>query len=219
MPEDAPYLLHSVSVVVTAEYHNPSILTHDFLQSREIVPPEWEPAEAITTPPVSSVRYPQGIHWIVGQSNLTVTENCESPFRDDYLVYEIICKYLGHLPHVNYRDLGLNCVVSRKQNLPEEWLTERFLRPGTWSEYGQESPRMVPRFILNSGAVVCNLSFDAGAVTLSGGKSNPAVIVNVNMHHRGPLDVGDLRMAIGRWKERQEFVISALDKLLKRSQT
>ncbi len=208
-------MLHSVSVVVTAEYHNPSILTGDFLKSREIMPPDWKPAEAITTPPVSSVRYHKGVHWIVDQSNLTVTENCDSSFRDDYLVYKIVRRYLELLPHVNYRDLGLNCIVSRKQSDPEKWLTERFLRPGPWSECGQESPRMVPRFILNTDDATCNLSFNAKEVTPPGDNSHAAVIVNVNMHHSGPLKVNDLRMAIGRWKERQDFVISALDKFLK----
>ena len=33
-----PLLVHSVSVVVTAEFHNPSILNSDFLESKEIVP-------------------------------------------------------------------------------------------------------------------------------------------------------------------------------------
>ena len=83
---ETPYWLHSVSVVVTAEFHNPSILNPDFLTSNEIVPPDWTVTEAVTTPPVSMVRYDNAIQWIVDQSNLTVTEICESPFRDDYHV-------------------------------------------------------------------------------------------------------------------------------------
>ena len=57
MPQDLPYWLHSVSVVVTAEFHNPSILNPDFLESKEIVPSDWTGTEAITTPQVSFVRY------------------------------------------------------------------------------------------------------------------------------------------------------------------
>ncbi len=41
MPEDTSYWLHTVSVVVTAEFHNPSILNPDFLVSREIIPADW----------------------------------------------------------------------------------------------------------------------------------------------------------------------------------
>ena len=66
MPEDTSYWLHTVSVVVTAEFHNPSILNPDFLVSREIIPADWVVTEAVTTPPVSVVRYNNGIQWVVG---------------------------------------------------------------------------------------------------------------------------------------------------------
>ena len=98
MPQDLPYWLHSVSVVVTAEFHNPSILNPDFLVSKEIVPEDWEVSETITTPSVSVVSYSQGIQWRVDQSQLNVVENCESSFRDNYHVYELVNAYLTKLP-------------------------------------------------------------------------------------------------------------------------
>ena len=46
MSENPPISLHSVSVVVTAQFHNPSILNPDFLESREIVPADWTVADS-----------------------------------------------------------------------------------------------------------------------------------------------------------------------------
>ena len=112
MSSDSPFWLHSVSVVVTAEFHNPSILNQSFLVSQEIVSKDWEVEEAITTPPFSVLRYSNGIQWIVEQSKLTVSEKPESSFKDEYQVHQLANRYLEKLPHVPYRSLGLNCQVS-----------------------------------------------------------------------------------------------------------
>ena len=90
MPDQAHFWLHSVSVVVTAGFHNPSILNPDFLKSRGIVPMDWEPKRTITTPQFSTIQFHNGIKWTVDQSKLTVVEACESQFRDSYLVYDLV---------------------------------------------------------------------------------------------------------------------------------
>ena len=219
LPEGAPYRLHAVSVVVTAEFHNPSILNPDFLASRGIVPADWETTEAVTTPPVSIVRYSNGIQWIVEQSKLTVNEVCESPFRDDYRVYELVKAYLSKLPQVPYRSLGLNCAVSMRQEDPGRWLTQRFLKPGAWLKGKPEIVGLKPNFAMDAGDATCNLTLSDGDVQQLEDGSERAILITVNVHHDGPLDVDRLRMAIDRWPERQAFAISALDKLLRNPQT
>ena len=119
------FRLNTVSVVITAEFHNPSILNRDFLASQGIVPPDWEVTASIITPPVSVVRYENGIEWTVDQSRLNVMEKCGSLFRKDYSVHRLVNAYLEKLPHVPYRSLGLNCNVSMAVNNPQHWITER----------------------------------------------------------------------------------------------
>ena len=216
MPKDNLYRLHSVSVVVTAESHNPSILNPDFLVSQGIVPETWKVAEAITIPPVSVVSYRNGIRWTVEQPKLTVVENCGPFFQNEYRVYGLVAAYLEKLPHVPYRSLGLNCVVSIKQDDPEWWLTQRFLKSGLWIEGEPKVLRMVPKFTLDAGEAVCHLSFTGGQTTPSQGEPETAVIVKSNMHHAGPLDVNGLKTAINQWRSRQDFVTGALEKFLGR---
>ena len=218
MPEDTPYRVHSVSVVVTAEFHNPSILNRDFLMSNGIVPKDWEVVEAITTPPVSIVRYSNGIQWNVDQSRLTVEENCGSPFQNEYLAHRLAVAYLETLPHVPYRSLGLNYVVSIKQDDPEHWLSQRFLRPGPWTEREPKVLGMVPKFTLDAHGAACHLSFSAGQNTPPQGEPESSVIVSGNIHHPGPLNLEGLRSAIRHWPEKQDFFISALDNLLRQPQ-
>ena len=216
MPDDISYRLHSVSVVVTAEFHNPSILNRDFLVSREIVPEDWDVAEAITTPPVSIVSYANGIQWTVDQSTLRVVENCDSSFRDDYVVYKLVDAYLEKLPHVPYRSLGLNCVISLGQSHPQRWLTERFLKRGPWQEGEPKILHMIPNFTVNARDAVCNLSLSGGQVNNQQNEPMDSVLVNSNVHHAGPLDANELRAAIANWAEKQTIVLLALNKLLER---
>ena len=219
MPEDTSYWLHTVSVVVTAEFHNPSILNPDFLVSREIIPADWVVTEAVTTPPVSIVRYNNGIQWVVDQSNLTVTELCQSPFRDNYQVYGLVDAYLEKLPHVPYRSLGLNCSASIKQDDPDQWLMQRFLKPGSWLEGKPNILGLKPSFAIDAGDATCNLTLSEGlAQQTPEDVRASALVITSNVHHAGPLDVGELREAISQWPKRQEFLVSALDKLLKRTQ-
>lgn len=216
MPEDTLYRLHSVSVVVTAEFHNPSILNQDFLVSKGIVPEGWKVTEAITTPQISVVSYSNGIRWTVEQPKLTVVENCGPLFQNEYRVYGLVAAYLDKLPHTPHRSLGLNCVVSIKQDDPERWLTQRFLKPGPWIEGEPKVLGMVPKFTLDAGEAVCHLSFSAEQATPPQGEPETAVIVNSNMHHAGPLDAKGLQAAIDQWPSRQIFVTAALDKFLRR---
>jgi hypothetical protein len=196
--------LHNVSVVVTAEFHNPSILNPDFLASHGIVPADWTVADTLTTPPVSVVKYENGIAWTVDQSRLTVTENCGPTFQDSYRVYALVNAYLEKLPHVPYRELGLNYQVSTLQSNPRSWLVARFATD--WIRNEPKVYGMKPEFALDMGDALCNIAF-AGATR----DNSPCVDATCNVHHHGPLDVADLRAAIARWAERQEFVASKLD--------
>ena len=206
-------LLRSVSVVVIAQSHNPSILTPDFLRSEEIVPSEWEVAEAVSLPPVSFVRFQNGIQWVLDDSRLNVTENCSSSFQDLYEIHQSVSKYLSRLPHVPYRDLGLNWSVSIELANPDKWLTRQFLKPGPWDQDILHPIRMIPKFILTYDDVVLNVAF-SGQVTPPR-SSTAEVVVQCNVHHDGPHNAAELREAIGKWNIHQKTIIDAMNILLR----
>ena len=207
MADQSRVRLHSVSVVVTAEYHNPSILNPDFLVSRGIAPKDWNVAETLTTPPVSVVKYTNGIAWTVDQSRLTVTESCGPAFREHYESHALVTSYLERLPHVPYRGLGLNCQVSILQDDPQRWLIERFA--ADWLRGDPQVRGMRPAFTLNAEDAVCNITFAEAAPD-----DSPCVAAECNLHHPGLLDVEGLQAAIARWAERQRFILSTLGRLL-----
>ncbi|MCY4509271.1 MAG: hypothetical protein OXG35_20270 [Acidobacteria bacterium] len=207
MVDTPPLRLHAVSVVVTAAFHNPSILNPDFLVSRAIVPEDWNVAETLTTPPVAVVKYDNGIAWTVDESRLTVTEESGPEFGDTYLVHGLVDAYLEKLPHVPYRGLGLNWQVTVPQADPGRWLIERFA--ADWLRADPQVRALQPMFALDAGSAVCRITF-----TDAGGGEAACVAAECNMHHQGPFGTRDLRSAVARWPERQAFTLSALRKLL-----
>ena len=211
MSENPRFSLHSVSVVVTAQFHNPSILNPDFLVSREIVPADWTVAETLTTPPVSVAKYENGVEWSVDQSRLTVAEKSGPAFGDSYRVHGLVIAYLQKLPHVPYRSLGLNCQVSTPQANPQRWLIERF--GAEWLSDESAVLGMTPKFAFDAGDAVCQISIGDAP------KNGERIALECNMHHQGPLDVDGLCAAIERWPERQTFILSALALLLGSQQT
>ncbi len=218
MPGDTSLRLHSVSIVVTAEFHNPSILNHGFLVSEGIVPQSWGIAGAISTPPFSVVEYRNGVRWTVEKQKMMVMEICDSSFGESYIVHDLATKYLEKLPHVPYRHLGLNCVVSVKRDDPVKWTTQRFLNPEVLTQKNVKILGMLPRIAVAAHDAVLNLTFgDTNMMGIEDMREN-AIGIECNVHHEGPLDVPALRVAIDRWQERQHLIIDSLGKLLGSSQ-
>ena len=207
MSENLHFGLHSVSVVVTAEFHNPSILNPDFLKFRGIVPQDWNVAETITTPPVSVVKYDNGVEWTVDQSRLTVAERSGPEFGDSYRVHGLVVKYLRQLPHVPYRSLGLNCQVRTPQTNPQRWLIKRF--GASWLRNEPTVRGMRPRFALDADGTVCHIAL------VDTSDDGGQIFSDCNMHYEGPLDIEALCATIERWPEYQAFVLRALTTLFR----
>lgn len=212
MPEELCLRLESVSVVVTAEFHNPSILNPDFLVSRDIVPADWKVSETLTTPPVSVVKYDNGVEWAVDQSRLNVSEKVGPTFDGPFRVHTLAAKYLTKLPHVPYRGLGLNCQVSMKGFDPRTWLLKRFAP--SWLQLEPIVRGLSPRLVLDAGDAVCHCSL---VDTLR--EDDRHVVADCSVHHKGLQDVESLCAAISRWPDRQAWIIEVLDRLMVRKTT
>ena len=211
MPLESPFRLRSVSVVVTAQSHNPSILTHEFLVNSGVVPSDWVAIETVGIPPFSLIRFQNGVQWTLDESRLIVAESCESSFQDSYQVHTSVTEYLRKVDYVPYRSLGLNWAVYLDTDAPSEWLIKRFLKDGPWTHGKHELVSMKPRFTFDNDGVALNLAFGDQAVTQGGLEKK--IFVDCNVHHEGPLNATQLRDAIDQWEKHQSVIVDTLNLL------
>lgn len=208
--------LTSISVVVTANNHNPSILTPEFLASQGIVPPDWEVLDSMTTPVLSAVNYKERPQWVIDQGALRITESCEGGFRESYIVHEIATKFIDSVRVVPYRSLGLNCQICLLIEDSEQWITKRFLSTAIRSQ-NLKDLNLEPRFSFSASPIIpgaiINLSVKSGEVASSDEEWNDAAIIDCNVHHQGPLEADSLISAIGQWTTHQDSIRSALSVL------
>lgn len=121
--------LSHLSVVVTANDHNPTLLNPDFLARTNIVPDEWGwslSGTPITTPPYSYVSYDSGVSVIVEPNKLTVSDaEVQEPSQSKAI--EIAKNYIKTLPYVLYTAVGVNFHSVIPIQDAREFIKTRFL--------------------------------------------------------------------------------------------
>ncbi len=212
MSSEVSFWLHSVTVVVIAKFHNPSILNRDFLANNNIVDSKWETVETISTPAVSMIQYDNGIKWLVDQQILDISKNYNVPFTDEHEdeIHRLAASYIKKLPHVSYQAIGLNCVVSIENNEPLQWMTQKFLK----SEQLDNNIEMIPRFIIKTDKATLNLNFRWKTMR-RGDKKTPSVVIDCNLHHDGPFDsVESMEHVLTGWGRAKNIIESKLNEIL-----
>ena len=221
MANELSFVLTSVSVVVTANHHNPSILTPDFLTAQGIVPQDWEVLDSMSTPGLSAINYNERPHWMLDQGALRIVEPCEGEFQDRYEVHDLATRYIDIVRVVPYRNLGLNCQVWTPLKDPGRWLTERFLKAEVQSQ-DLKDLTMEPQFTFDANQAVAdakvNISISSGQVEREGETWIDAAIIECNVHHQGPLDAERIISAIGKWAVHQDSIREALNLLFEGDQ-
>lgn len=209
MAKENTSILRSLSVIIPAEYHNPSIINPDFLLSTKIIPEAWKTAEPVITPGLAILGNDNGIQLTVDPNRLTISEERDEPFleQNDSSIHNIAAKYVTILSHIPYRALGLNCVVSIARNSPKEWLTKKFLN----SDLKNSGFYMTPKFIIDMKKYRLNLNF-----TYRQGlpDNDDEVIISCNTHYSGPFDSESLCEKINQWSDCQKNIKDALSDLL-----
>ena len=209
-----PFVLHWVNVVILAKSHNPSILNPDFLRINDIVPPDWEANEVLTTPAFATVRYPTNVVFLIDQERLEVRKESDTSFQDNYEVHNFAALYVKVLPHVTYTSVGLNWQISMEMDEPGKFITERFVRPESWTKIGAELMQSSVKLSFQLENAVCNINFSPGKAKIPDKEYYPAVIINVNFHNDGPLKPDQIVTILHEWKKREDYLKGLIPKLL-----
>ena len=206
MHEASDLLLRSVSVVILADVHNPSILNPNFLKQEGIVTEEWKISETVTTPPFSFITYDNGIRLTVDPQKFIIIEKCNFNIQEKYTghIHKIARRYVEKLPHVSYYSLGLNCAVSFMHKDPKQWITKRFLKSNFKSGL-----YMTPKFSMEFDGHVLNLEIISGSMSNNQNAAHDSIRIRCNIHH----DISNSVMLcdhMKRWNDIQKKITDVL---------
>ena len=202
-----------VDVVVTARSHNPTILNPDFIKKHEIVPSNWKHSETITTPPLSFVRYPNGISITVEEQKLRVVEPVRGKFLEKNQVCKIAARYVQALPEVNYTALGFNWEIAFPKRAPKKWLRERFLVPGKWQKDPCKLLYNNLTVSFSAGEFINNLTLAPARFLMPEGKKKEAILIKSNFHHSDVTTPDEVSRLADKWNGQQEVLKAQLRSL------
>jgi hypothetical protein len=200
------------AVVVLAREHNPTILHPSFLEAQGIVPKDWELAEPpMCTPPLSVVKYANGIDILVESNRLQILEKEPASDPAESSVPRLAAKYVTTLPHVRYMAVGVNCTAFAQCEKPETILIDRFVKEGSWNQGDLQMKAAGLRFVYEYDGGVFRLQLDPGKSNVAG-TERPGIIVNGNYHVElgSGSSAADAETAIMRFADRyRHFVATA----------
>ena len=171
----------TTSVVVAAEAHNPTILHPAFLASEKIVPSDWKlgAEPPVSTPAISVVRYDNNISFLVDINKIQILDGSG---RDESEIAEIAKSYVQKLPHVHYTAVGVNIAAFARCPDPEQWLLNRFIVAGPWSDAALKLKAAGLKLVYSVEKGVLNLNCEVGTIQPPNSPIEVGIAVNANYH-------------------------------------
>ena len=173
----------NVTVVVAATDHNPSILHPSFLKAEGIIGSDWElAAPPICTPPLSIVKFQNGVEFLVEPQKFLVGDNQPGADPGSSMVSGLADKYVKTLPHVRYTGVGINMRGFVEIANPDAQLMERFLKRGSWNERPLLAEAVGLRFTYRVDGSRLLLTVNGGTNTRRGELQRHGIVLDANYH-------------------------------------
>ena len=191
------FKVESVSVVLVARHHNPSIINPDFLKQNGIINEAWEPASApIATAPMAQINF-KNVQWLVDIDRCLIQENVDGEFQESYSIHECAKKYASVLRYIPYIAIGLNWQLSVAMSDAPNWFRQQFLKPGEW--HNKLQPAIFSFRLHVDKRTICTLSMNI---------AEAAILIDYNFH----VDLGNssdkvntISDIVDNWKNYQTF--------------
>ena len=215
MAEDRPYLLDHASIFITANKHVPILLEPGSLIENGIISGDWKTDENAVSLTDSHVNYSNGIRLIMNLESFQIVEPGQASFQNSYLIHNIADAFLKRYPHIAYQNVGLNYLAAFVHSDPQQWLLERFTPSYLHSKGSNDIVAMMPKMFFGMGEelrAICRIELVMGSITRDE-EDKSVVGINVNIDHLGSLNTADIQTAVGLWREKQDFLISTLDRI------
>ncbi|MFC1736426.1 hypothetical protein ACFL1X_09920 [Candidatus Hydrogenedentota bacterium] len=207
----------NVSVVVTAQQHNPAILHPSFLKAQGIVPQDWQDdPQTISTPVLARVGFTNGVEFVVQPQRLKITQlgSEENNLRNSCLP-NITKNYVLALPHVKHTAIGINVSCFIKDSSPGSTLTEQFITKGTWNDKTLKPESCEVKLTYGVPEAHLQLSCQPGELRIDPSAPVPGIVLNGNYHTDLPDGrvIETIEESLSRFQERYDHFFELLNQI------
>ena len=169
------------SIVILGENINPSSLNHDFLKAANIID-DWELIEPpVSTPVVSILKYGNGFMFLSDPSKIQMQDEDPPSNLSNTQVVSIAKSYLQKLDYVRHTAIGINIIGFIENDLANEFLADRFIKPGIWITDALKNTSI--KFSYSISDITLNLTIDAGTFSpFKSREQREGIVLNANYH-------------------------------------
>jgi hypothetical protein len=183
-------IIREFGVTISAESHNPSILSPAFLEMYNIVDKTGELSKTdkpLNMYPYARVVYENGIQITSDQNKITFFDPLVNRLVKETPVIGMAKKYLEVVPLVKYVAVGINpsgdISVGPAEDDARCYLIDLIRTNTVWSEVAKGPVRATVNLIIPVSGAICSLSIEDGRLAQSGEPAKPVVIFRSNFHH------------------------------------
>lgn len=202
--------IREFSVVIAARNHNPTILNPDFLVRNEIVSSDWNLAEPpVCVEPYAQVVYTNGISVVSDLGKMVFSQTGNSLTKEVVKVVEMARRYVNAVPHVDYRELGINPkgdVEFKTEEESRQYIMGKLVAGGPWQVYGKAPVRASTTFVFQLEKAKLFVTIQEAKLKQSEGTSSSVVAFAANFHYK--LDwiaredmIKTFSDALGEWQD------------------
>ena len=198
--------VQDLTIVITAQQLNPTMLTPDFLQYSGIVPTDWTLAQPPRTG--APLIFQNGVR-IQAQANRVVfSEPIAAKETQEVMIPAVARKYIETLPNVSYQALGINLLgfvpFAGDEQGAHDYIFKRLLATGPWSEFGKARVGAALKFTYALEQAQLNLDINEARLRLSKDEEIAALLFAANFNWRIAGQVQSERLAfmgrvVGNW--------------------
>lgn len=177
--------VQELSLVITAERQDASLLTVDFLRYSGIVPQDWElSAQPIRSQQASQVSFQNGVSILASANRTVFVESLDEKSLETIEIAHIAQRYTEVLRNLTFQAAGVNfrghVLFPGTDHTAHQYLCNTLLSPGHWQTLGTAPIRAGLNLTYTFERNVMNLSVQSLLAQLPEQEQVPVVLFTAN---------------------------------------
>jgi hypothetical protein len=134
--------IQEIGVIIAAKTLNPSVINQDFIQFSGIIPGFWQlTSQPILNPNYAQLCFNNNLNLVAQGNSISFIQSSQGKTLQDLAIADTARRFLEKIPFAEYQSLRIQLksliTFDEYSDSAREYITEKFLAPGSWQEIGK----------------------------------------------------------------------------------